>query len=140
MISSKTSDDPTFKKNHEAWKFFEGKTHLTATGCIQDASLAKLYSTTQAPPNRPSFACSCTNSGLASEGIPQTTAGAGKKRTEVFSSTFLHVCYGQWESGLHLAGHAMQMQTLIQEGAEHEIPSTVHSHQPSKLLTNHALH
>lgn len=31
VISSKTSDDPTFKKNHEAWKFFEGKTHLTAT-------------------------------------------------------------------------------------------------------------
>uniref|UniRef100_A0A8B9DLY8 V-set and transmembrane domain-containing protein 4 n=2 Tax=Anserinae TaxID=2068722 RepID=A0A8B9DLY8_ANSCY len=23
VISSKTSDDPTFKKNHEAWKFFE---------------------------------------------------------------------------------------------------------------------
>lgn len=66
--------------------------------------------------------------------------GAGKKRMEVFSSTFLHVCYGQWESGLHLAGHAMQMQTLIQEGAEHEIPSTVHSPQPLKLLTNHALH
>lgn len=25
VISSKSSDHPTFKKNHEAWKFFEGK-------------------------------------------------------------------------------------------------------------------
>lgn len=25
VISSKSSDHPTFTKNHEAWKFFEGK-------------------------------------------------------------------------------------------------------------------
>lgn len=50
MISSKPDDDPTFKKNHEAWKFFEGKdASITATGSIQDVNLVQCYRITKMP-------------------------------------------------------------------------------------------
>nr|XP_013814281.1 PREDICTED: V-set and transmembrane domain-containing protein 4 isoform X4 [Apteryx mantelli mantelli] len=51
VISPRASDDPTFKKNHEAWKFFEVKHYLVK--CPQNSSGETVTSVTSMSPLQP---------------------------------------------------------------------------------------
>ncbi|KAF4789655.1 V-set and transmembrane domain-containing protein 4 [Turdus rufiventris] len=51
VISSKSSDHPTFTKNHEAWKFFEVKHYLVK--CPQNSSGETVTSVTSMSPLQP---------------------------------------------------------------------------------------